>query len=57
MMHILLIGKWIFDLFGGAYATCDPLKNILPVDVVVNGCPPTPTNILVGILSAITPCK
>lgn len=41
-------------LFGETYATCGPVKNILPVDVVVMGCPPTPTNILAGILTAIT---
>lgn len=36
------------------YASCGQVSNVIPVDVVVKGCPPTPTQILQGILSAIT---
>lgn len=41
-------------IFGESYASCGRVANVLPVDVVVPGCPPTPTRILEGILSAIT---
>lgn len=40
-------------LFGKTYATCGSVNDIIPVDLVVPGCPPTPTAILNGILSAI----
>jgi Ni,Fe-hydrogenase III small subunit len=41
-------------IFGESYATCGKVANVIPVDVVVNGCPPTPTAILQGILTAIS---
>ncbi len=40
-------------LFGNTYATCGALSRIIPVDLVIPGCPPTPTAILEGILSII----
>jgi Ni,Fe-hydrogenase III small subunit len=39
---------------GGNYATCGKVANVIPVDVAVSGCPPTPTAILQGILTAIS---
>jgi len=36
-----------------SYASCGKVSNVIPVDVVVSGCPPTPTAILQGILTAI----
>jgi len=41
-------------IFGQGYATLGALENLLPVDVRVPGCPPTPMALLAGILSAIT---
>ena len=41
------------DGAGESYASCGKVSNVIPVDVVVNGCPPTPTAILQGILTAI----
>jgi len=42
-------------MFGESYATCGGVSKVLPVDVVVPGCPPPPTDILRGILTAISP--
>ncbi len=39
------------------YATCGKVSNVIPVDVAVSGCPPTPTAILQGILTAISARK
>lgn len=41
-------------IFGESYATCGRVANVIPVDVAVPGCPPTPTAMLRGILTAIT---
>lgn len=40
-------------IFGESYASCGRVANVLPVDVAVPGCPPTPTRLLQGILTAI----
>jgi len=40
-------------IFGESYATRGPVSNVIPVDVAVPGCPPSPTRILQGILTAI----
>lgn len=39
------------------YASCGRVANVIPVDVVVSGCPPTPAAILQGILTAISAKK
>lgn len=44
-------------LFGENYASCGKVANVIPVDVAVPGCPPTPTAILQGILTAIRTSK
>jgi Ni,Fe-hydrogenase III small subunit len=41
-------------IFGESYASRGRVSNVIPVDVAVPGCPPTPTRILEGILTAIT---
>ena len=41
-------------IFGESYASCGRVSNVIPVDVAIPGCPPTPTRILEGILAAIT---
>lgn len=35
------------------YASCGRVSNVIPVDVVVPGCPPTPVALMQGILTAI----
>jgi Ni,Fe-hydrogenase III small subunit len=40
-------------IFGESYASLGRVANVIPVDVEVPGCPPTPTALLQGILAAI----
>ena len=40
-------------IFGESYATRGKVSNVIPVDVAVPGCPPTPLAIMQGILTAI----
>jgi len=42
-------------IFGCGYASLGPVSAVLPVDVAVPGCPPSPLRILQGIVTAITP--
>jgi Ni,Fe-hydrogenase III small subunit len=42
-------------IFGCSYASAGAVANVIPVNVTVPGCPPTPSRILAGILTAITP--
>ncbi len=39
--------------FGASYASCGAVANVIPVDAVINGCPPTPWDLMRGILEAI----
>ena len=41
-------------IFGESYASCGRIANVIPVDVTVPGCPPTPIAILQGILTAVS---
>lgn len=42
-------------LFGESYATRGKVSSVIPVDVEVPGCPPTPIALLQGILAAVSP--
>src|SRR5512143_1044248 len=41
-------------VFGESYASCGRVANVIPVDVAVPGCPPTPAALMRAILTAIT---
>jgi Ni,Fe-hydrogenase III small subunit len=41
------------SIFGESYASCGRVANVIPVDVSIPGCPPTPLALLQGILTAI----
>lgn len=41
-------------VFGESYASIGAVSKILPVDVSIPGCPPSPAALLQGILAAIT---
>jgi Ni,Fe-hydrogenase III small subunit len=40
-------------IFGESYASLGRVANVIPVDVEIPGCPPTPIQLLKGILTAI----
>ncbi len=40
-------------VFGESYASCGRVANVIPVDVAIPGCPPSPTDLLRGILAAV----
>lgn len=39
--------------FGATYAIVGKVSNVIPVDVQIHGCPPTPTDLIQGILAAV----
>jgi len=39
--------------FGISYASCGAVGNVIPVDARIPGCPPTPVDLMKGILAAI----
>jgi Ni,Fe-hydrogenase III small subunit len=39
--------------FGVSYASCGAVANVIPVDAVIRGCPPTPLALMRGILEAV----
>ena len=39
--------------FGVNYASCGAVANVIPVDAVIRGCPPTPLDLMLGLLEAI----
>ncbi|MBB1125879.1 NADH-quinone oxidoreductase subunit B family protein [Thiospirillum jenense] len=39
--------------FGASYASCGAVETVIPVDVKIPGCPPTPVVLLKGILAAM----
>ncbi len=45
------------SLGGESYASCGKIANVIPVDVAIPGCPPTPVALMQGILAATSVCK
>lgn len=43
--------------FGVSYASLGAVENVIPVDVKIPGCPPTPAQLLAGILQAMNKLK
>jgi Ni,Fe-hydrogenase III small subunit len=42
---------------GESYASCGKISGVIPVDVAIPGCPPTPIALLQGILAAVSAGK
>ena len=49
---VLAVGECGCDggIFGESYASCGRVANVIPVDLAVPGCPPSPIEILKGVL-------
>ena len=39
--------------FGVSYASCGAIENVIPVDVKIPGCPPSPQQLLTGLLAVL----
>lgn len=39
--------------FGESYACCGAVSNVIPVDLVISGCPPTPQALMTGLLALL----
>lgn len=37
--------------FGTSYASCGPVENVIPVDLKIPGCPPSPLELMQGLLA------
>jgi Ni,Fe-hydrogenase III small subunit len=42
---------------GKSYASCGKISNVIPVDVAIPGCPPSPATLMQGMLAAISAGK
>jgi Ni,Fe-hydrogenase III small subunit len=40
-------------VFAGSYAVVGPLSSIIPVDLTIRGCPPTPLQLLSGLVALV----
>jgi Ni,Fe-hydrogenase III small subunit len=43
-------------LYAGGYACADGVATVIPVDLVIPGCPPTPASLLKGLLALMARC-
>ena len=52
---VVAVGDCGYDggVFGCSYASLGGVGNVLPVDAYIHGCPPTPSQVLKGILTVI----
>jgi Ni,Fe-hydrogenase III small subunit len=52
---VVAIGNCAVDggLFAGSYAIVGGVKDVIPVDLHIRGCPPTPTQLLAGLLALL----
>lgn len=54
---VVAVGNCAVDggIFAGSYAVEGGVGTVLPVDLVIRGCPPTPTALLTGLLTLMAP--
>jgi len=53
---VVAVGDCAFDggLFAGSYAVVGGVSNVVPVDLHIRGCPPSPMQLLRGLLALLT---
>ena len=52
---VVAVGDCAFDggLFGGSYAVAGGVAKVVPVDLHIRGCPPSPVQLLEGLLALL----
>ena len=52
---VVAVGDCSFDggVFQGSYAVVGGVSSVIPVDLVIRGCPPTPTKLLEGLIALV----
>lgn len=56
---VIAVGTCAVDggIFAGSYAVTGGVSEVVPVDLHIRGCPPTPTDLLRGLLAVLNPMK
>jgi len=56
---VIAMGECAIDggIFGENYATLGAVEKVVPVDLHIQGCPPTPTMLMQGILTLLSQAK
>jgi Ni,Fe-hydrogenase III small subunit len=54
---VVAVGNCAVDggIFAGSYAVSGGVESVVPVDLHIRGCPPTPTDLLKGLLALLEP--
>ena len=54
---VVAVGDCAVDggLFAGSYAVVGGVSEVVPVDLHIRGCPPTPVDLLKGLLALLEP--
>ena len=54
---VVAVGNCAVDggIFAGSYAVTGGVDKVIPVDLHIKGCPPTPTDLLKGLLALLEP--
>lgn len=55
---VVAVGDCAFDggLFAGSYACIGNVSKVIPVDLHIRGCPPSPTTLLEGLIALVETC-
>ncbi len=56
---VVAVGDCALDggLFAGSYAVAGGVSAVVPVDLLIRGCPPTPVQLLKGLLTLLEPSR
>ena len=54
---VMAVGNCAVDggIFAGSYAVSGGVESVVPVDLHIRGCPPSPTDLLKGLLALLEP--
>jgi Ni,Fe-hydrogenase III small subunit len=52
---VVAVGDCALDggIFAGSYACVGGVSKVIPVDLLVRGCPPSPTELLQGLIALV----